>query len=118
MMLKLVASEYFHKMWNCNKLYCNYVEQQEVEISLFSYKEHRFCCLSHTANVLLHNLSYLSQFLEQNPHINTKLSCLVRELMDVSYQKVVWAVFAAVGIQSIEPFYTKTTSTHTSLKQF
>lgn len=108
-------------MWNYNKLYCNYLEQQEVEISLFSYKDQRFGCLSRAAGVLLHNLPYLSQFLDQNPHINNKLSCLVRELKELSYLKVVWAVFAAVGIQCIEPFYTKTidtTSTHTSLKQF
>ena len=71
--------------------------------------------------MLLHNLPHLDLFLSLNPHINNKLACLVRELLDLPYLKVVWTMFAAVGVRIIEPFYSKTidkTSTHSTLKEY
>ena len=41
--------------------------------------------------------------------------------MELTYPKVVYAVFAAVGIRIIEPFYSKTIdkkSNHSSLKEY
>ena len=121
MMLKLVAPEYSHKMWNYYKLFVSFLEQKGVIVTLFSYKDQRFGCLSRAAAVLLFNLPYLDQFLSSNPHINNRLACLVRELLELPYLKVVFAVFAAVGVHIIEPFYWKTIdkeSTHTSLREY
>ena len=121
MCLKLVAPEYSHKMWNYYQQFTNFLQQKEVKCTLFSYKDQRFGCLSRAAGVLLYNLPYLEQFLASNPHINNRLACLVRELLDLPYLKVVFCVFAAVGLHVIEPFYSKTIdkqSTHSSLKEF
>ena len=54
-------------------------------------------------------------------HINNWLACLVRELLELSYLKVVFKVFAAFGVHFIEPFYWKTIdkeSTHSSVKDY
>ena len=121
MMLKLVAPEYSHKMWNYYKLFVSYLEQKGVPVTLFSYKDQRFGCLSRASAVLLYNMPYLVQFLSSNPHINNRLACLVRELLELPYLKVVFVVFAAVGVHIIEPFYCKTIdkeSTHSSLRDY
>ena len=47
-------------------------------------------------------------FLDQNPQINNRLACLVRDLLELPYLKVVFLVFAALGLQVVEPFYCKT----------
>ena len=88
MCLKLVAPEFSHKQWNYYKQYTSFLLQEQVTISLFSYKDNRFGCLSRAAGVLLHNLPHLDLFLSLNPHINNKLACLVRELLDLPYLKV------------------------------
>ena len=67
------------------------------------------------------NRPYLDQFFSSNPHINNRLACLVRELLELSYLKVVFTVFAAVGVHVIEPFYWKTIdkeSNHSSVKDY
>ena len=92
MCLKLVAPEFSHKQWNYYKQYTTFLQQEQVEISLFSYKDNRFGCLSRAAGVLLHNLPYLDLFLSLNPHINNKLACLVRELLDLPYLKEYYTV--------------------------
>lgn len=59
-------------------------------------------------------------FLSHNPHINNRLACLVRELLELPYLRVVFSVFAAVGVNVIEPFYCMTIdnqSTHSILKE-
>ena len=59
-------------------------------------------------------------FLSHNPHINNRLACLVRELLELPYLRVVFSVFAAVGVDVIEPFYCMTIdnqSTHSILKE-
>ncbi|QQP50653.1 Hypothetical protein FKW44_011728 [Caligus rogercresseyi] len=38
-----------------------------------------------------------SKFLSQNPHINNRLACLVREVMELPYLKVVLVAFACLG---------------------
>ena len=121
MCLKLVAPEYSHKMWNYYQQFTNYLQQKEVNLTLFAYKDQRFGCLSRAAGVLLFNLPYLEQFLSSNPQINNRLACLVRELLNLPYLKAVYAVFSAVGVHIIEPFYAKTIdkqSTHSSLKEY
>ena len=121
MMLKLVAPEYSHKSWNYHRLYVNFLEQKKVENVLFSYKDQRFGCLSRAAAVLLYNYEWLEVFLNTNPQINNRLACLVRELLELPYLKVVLSVFAAIGVHVIEPFYCKTIekgATHSGLKTF
>ena len=121
MMLKLVAPEYSHKQWNYFKLYTNFLKQKGVDMMLFSYKDQRFGCLSRAAGVLLLNMDWLAMFLDQNPQINNRLACLVRNLLELPYLKVVFLVFAALGLQVVEPFYCKTIdkiSTHSKLKEF
>ena len=121
MCLKLVAPEYVQKPWNYYKQYCCYLQSKEVEISLFSYKDHRFGCLSRAAAVLLHNYDHLSSFLDDNPQISNKLACGVRELLGLPYLKVIFCVYASLGIQLIEPFYARTIQqgqTHTTLQKF
>ena len=120
MMLKLVASEFSHKQWNYFKEYTNFLQQKEVDMVLFSYKDQRFGCLSRAAAVLLFNMEWLVIFLDQNPQINNRLACLVRELLELPYLKVVFLVFAAIGIHVIKPFYCKTidkAATHSKLKE-
>ena len=41
MCLRLVAPEYSHKPWNYNNLYVNHIEQQQVDLTLFCYKDQR-----------------------------------------------------------------------------
>ena len=121
MCLKLVAPEYGHKSWNYNKEFINFLDQKNIKKTLFCYKDQRFGCLSRASAVLLFNLPHLEQFLASNPQISNRLACLVRELLELPYLKVVWTVFGAVGIHIIEPFYSKTIdkrSTHSSLKEF
>ena len=121
MMLKLVAPEYSHKQWNYFKQYTNFLQQKGVDMMLFSYKDQRFGCLSRAAGVLLFNMEWLAIFLGQNPQINNRLACLVRELLELPYLKVVFLVFAVIGLQVIEPFYCKTidkSATHSKLKEF
>ena len=67
------------------------------------------------------NFDTLSLFLKDNPSINNRLACLVRDLMELPYIKAVLVVFAAFGIQLIEPFFSKTIqkgATQTSLGIF
>ena len=121
MCLKLVAPEYVQKPWNYYKQYRCYLENKEVEFSLFSYKDHRFGCLSRAAAVLLHNYEHLSSFLDENPQISNKLACGVRELLNLPYLKVIFCAFASLGVQLIEPFYARTIqqgTTHSSLTTF
>ena len=121
LMLKLVAPEYSHKQWNKYREFSEFLKVHEVIKVLFSYKDQRFGCLSRAAAVLLFNFDMLSLFLKDNPSINNRLACLVRDLMELPYIKAVLVVFAAFGIQLIEPFFSKTIqkgATHTSLGIF
>ena len=71
--------------------------------------------------MLLFNYEHIEGFLSSNPHISNKLACLVRELLNLPHLKVIFAVFALLGVHLIEPFYCKTisqTATHTKLKSF
>ena len=120
-MLKLVAPEYSHKNWNYFGLYTNYLKLKQVDNVLFSYKDQRFGCLSRASAVLLYNWDHLQSFLDSNPQINNRLACLVRELLQLPYLKVIYSVFAGIGIHIIEPFFSRTMekgATHTSLKKF
>ena len=120
-MLKLIAPEYNHKMWNYYQQFCLYLETHEVEPVMFAYKDQRFGCLSRAAAVLLFLHEPLGNFLTENPQIVNKLACLARELLELPYLKTVFLVFAAFGVHIIEPFFAKTiktTSTHTTLKKF
>ena len=121
MILKLIAPEFKHKAWNYHGLYTNYLEQRDLDLTLFSYKDHRFGCLSRAAAVLLNNYEHLAGFLSENLHISNKLTCLVRELMNLPHLKVIFAAFAAIGVHLIEPFYGRTIHTevtHSQLKVF
>ena len=58
MMLRLVAPEFKHKIWNYYGPFTSFLEQRGVEQTLFAYKDHRFGCLSRAAAVLF-NLNIL-----------------------------------------------------------
>ncbi|KAI4829898.1 hypothetical protein KUCAC02_001558 [Chaenocephalus aceratus] len=97
MCLKLVAPEYAHKPWNRYREFLLFLEQRQVSSVLLSYKDSRFGCLSRAAAVLIYHFGHLTEFLSQNPHINNRLACLVREVMELPYLKVVLVVFACLG---------------------
>ncbi|KAK1878430.1 Dihydroorotate dehydrogenase B (NAD(+)) catalytic subunit [Dissostichus eleginoides] len=121
MCLKLVAPEYAHKPWNRYREFLLFLEQRQVSSVLFSYKDSRFGCLSRAAAVLIYHFGHLTEFLSQNPHINNRLACLVREVMELPYLKVVLVVFACLGVHLVEPFYARTIekdATHTQLREF
>ena len=121
MCLKLVAPEYAHKPWNRYNEFLVFLKQRQVSSVLFAYKDNRFGCLSRAAAVLLYNYDHLTDFLKQNPHINNRLACLVREVLDLPYLKVVLAVFACLGVHLVEPFYARTIekgATHSALDKF
>ncbi|QQP31579.1 Hypothetical protein FKW44_025223 [Caligus rogercresseyi] len=121
MCLKLVAPEYSHKPWNRYREFLLFLEQRQVSSVLFSYKESRFGCLSRAAAVLIYHFNHLTEFLSQNPHINNRLACLVREVMELPYLKVVLVAFACLGVHLVEPFYARTIekdATHTQLREF
>ena len=59
--------------------------------------------------------------MQENPSINNRLACLVRDLLKIPYIKPVFVVFAAFGIHLIKPFYSKTIqkgTTHSQLGLF
>jgi hypothetical protein len=121
MALKLVAPEYDNKMWNKHRLFVDYLKKNDIDDVLFSYKDKRFGCLSRAAAVLLFYWESLSDFLDINSQITNRLSCLVRDLMSLPHLKIVFAVFAALGVHLVEPFYCKTIekgATHSKLKVF
>ena len=121
MMLRLVAPEFKHKSWNYFGHFTHYLEQRGILLTLFSYKDHRFGCLSRASAVLLFNYKHISGFLSSNPHISKKLACLVRELLNLPHMKVIYAAFSILGIHLIEPFYSRTIATgatHTELGIF
>ena len=121
MMLRLVAPEFKHKSWNYYGHFTHYLEQRGVPLTLFSYKDQRFGCLSRASAVLLYNYEHITGFLSSNPHISNKLACLVRELLTLPHMKVIFAAFSILGIYLIEPFYSRTIATgatHTELGLF
>ena len=63
-MLKLVAPEFNHKMWNYYKDFCLYLDTHGLDVVLFAYKDQRFGCLSRAAGVLLYLMEPLSNFLK------------------------------------------------------
>ena len=90
-------------------------------MTLFSYKDPRFGCLSRAAAVLVNNYAHLAGFLSDIPHISNKLAYLVRELMNLPHLREVYCASAALGVHLIEPFYARTITqgaTHSELKVF
>ena len=121
MCLKLVAPELSHKPWNKNREFLQFLETKNVSSVLFAYKDSRFGCLSRASAVLVYNFDFLHEFLSENPHINNRLACLVREVMELPYLKVVFVVFASLEVHLVEPFYARTIkkgATHSELKEF
>ena len=89
MMLKLVAPEYSSKTWNYNKAFLDFLVKNGAEKVLFSYKDHRFGCLSRAAGVLLYNYSFLNEYLDTNPQITNRLACLMRDTLQIPYLQTV-----------------------------
>ena len=88
---------------------------------MFAYKDQRFVCLSRAAAVVLFILPWVDLFLQKRLNITNRLACIDRGFLNIEYLIPVFTVFAAVGIQLIEPFYCKTISTEatlTLLKEF
>ena len=86
----------------------NFLKKNDVENVLLSYKDHRFGCLSRAAAVLLYNYDWLSLYLNENPDTANRLACLIRNVFELPYLKVVFVAFAGLGIHLIEPFYCRT----------
>ena len=66
-------------------------------------------------------MEWLDLFLKENPSINNRLACLVRDLLEIPYIKAVLVVFASFGVHLIEPFYSRTIqkgATHSKLSTF
>ena len=64
---------------------------------------------------------WMDDFLDENPKITNRMACIVRSFLKVEYLKPTFTVFAALGIQLIEPFYSATIAkgaTHSQLKIF
>lgn len=121
MMLRLVAPEFSYKPWNYYKAFSEFLARNGAENLLFAYKDHRFGCLSRAAAVLVHIYNWLKLFLDENPQITNRLACLVRDIFELSYMKVIFVVIAALGVHLVEPFYARTIqsgATHSILKKF
>ena len=121
MILRLVAPEYKHKSWNYYGTYTHYLQERGLDLTLFSYKDQRFGCLSRASAVCLMNYDHIEGFLFSNPQISNKLACLIRELQNLPHLKVIYAAFAVLGVHLIEPFYAITITkgtTHSMLSTF
>ena len=62
-----------------------------------------------------------NDFLDTHDYVTNKLACLVRDVINLEYIRVIIAVVAAIGTHLINPYHTKTIntdSTHSSLKEF
>ena len=114
MILRLVAPEYKHKSWNYHGTYNHFLQERGLDLTLFSYKDQRFGCLSRASAVCLNNYPHIEGFLSTNPQISNKLACLIRELQNLPHLKVIYCVFALLGVQLIEPFYAITITTGTT----
>ena len=77
-MLRLVAPEFQHKPWNNYKQFILHLQNNDIQQVLFSYKGHRFGCLSRAAAVMVFLLPWTENVLDSNPSI-TKLSGLYCE---------------------------------------
>ena len=121
MMLRLVAPEFSNKSWNYNKAFEKFLKSNGAENLLFEYKDHRFGCLSRAAAVLVYIYDWLKLFLDENPQITNRLACLIRDVFELSYMKVIFVVIASLGIHLVEPFLARTIqsgTTHSILKIF
>ena len=87
MMLSLAAPEYSHNQWHKSKEFTEFLRLNNVYMVLFFYKDQIFGCLSRAAAVLLYNMEWLNLLLQENPSINNRLDCLVRDLLEIPYIK-------------------------------
>ena len=67
--LWLIAPEFHHKPWNCNKQFAIYLDNNGIDNVLFSYKDQRFGCLSRAAAVLVYLLPSIEDFLESHSSV-------------------------------------------------
>ena len=107
-MLHPIAPEFSNKQCNYYRQLKKHLENDDLPVVMFAYKEQWFGCLSHAAAVLVFLLPHLRLFLEDNPNITNRLACIVRNFLTVKYFKPVLVVFAVLGIQLVEPFYCHT----------
>ena len=98
MILRLVAPEYKHKSWNYHGSYTHYLQERGLDLTLFSYKDHRFGCLSRASAVCLMNYEHIEGFLSSNPQISNKHACLIRELQNLPHLKLIYSAFAILGV--------------------
>ena len=106
--LRLVAPEFLHKTWNYYESFLKHLKDRSAELVPFDYKDLRIGCLSRACAVILYIKTHLPDWLDENPDITNRLACLVRDFLDVEYLDVAFTVFAAYGIQLIEPFFAAT----------
>ncbi|QQP51201.1 Hypothetical protein FKW44_012475, partial [Caligus rogercresseyi] len=110
MCLKLVAPDYSHKPWNRYREFLLFLEQGRYPV----------CCFP-TKTAGLDVSPGQQQVPEPEPSINTRLACLVREVMELPYLKVVLVAFACLVYTWWSPFYARTIekdATHTQLREF
>ena len=119
--LALVDAEHSAKTWNKHNDFVVHLKTQNINPHFFQYRDDRFDGLAHGCALVLHLWESYFSWLRERSDINNRLACYVRSMEKVSYLQISLAVFAAFGIQLIEPFNATMFSnktTHTYLLTF
>ena len=109
------------KPWNQSNAFKTYLKSKGKPMQMFYMKDSRFGYLSKASAVTLYHWDDFSDYLATYQLIDNKLACLVRDAMKLDFIKIVLAVIAVFGVQLVEPYYQKTTSTkvnHSELCSF
>ena len=119
--LALIDAEHSAKTWNKHADFVGWLKTHCIEPHFFQYRDDRFDGLAHGCALVLYLWEYCFAWLRERTDINNRLACYVLSMENVTYLKISLAVFAAFGIQLVEPFnatmFSKKT-THSSLLQF
>jgi hypothetical protein len=118
---RFVGMELKHKPWNRGEEFKRFCADQKKPYEMFLYKDERFGCFPKACAVVLFSQDMIQEFLLQNPSIDNRLACLVRDIYEQEYAKLAMAVVAVFGLQLVEPFHAITISkksTHNSLQIF
>ena len=119
--LALIDAEHSAKTWNKHADFVVHLKSQNKDAHFFQYRDDRFDGLAHGCALVLHLWETYFSWLKERSDINNRLACYVRSMENVSYLQISLAVFAAFGIQLIEPFNATMFSnktTHTNLITF
>ena len=79
------ASKNLNKPWNRSGDYQGFCNKIKVEYHMFLYKDERFGCFPKASGVVLYSMETLSEFLMENPDIDNRLACIVRDILKQQY---------------------------------